>query len=192
MKLKVWTNYLKDRGGDGSRERRRQGRALESFRDERERAFRRMVHYQGQYPGCSTTLLTIAPNCYILYLPHSPLSCLSLSAVPLALVVGATPFASFSDNYALRKLPLAISQSQIDKEDGEDVRRRATRRLGSVPRLASSSFRPICPLNNRGRIYRVFGLVLISSSYHPNKPALIISGATRLNSRRSLAPLTSN
>lgn len=85
MKSKVWLNYLKDRR---VRKRRRERRALESFRDERERAFRRMVHYQGQYPGCSTTLLTISPNYYILYLPHSPLSYFPLSSLPLALVLG--------------------------------------------------------------------------------------------------------
>lgn len=115
MESKVWTNYLK---GRRVRERRREERALESFRGERERAFRRMVHYQGQYPGCSTTLLTISPNYYTLYLPHSPLSYFPLSALPLALVLG-NPFASSSDNYVPREFPCE-SQSQIDKEDVEN------------------------------------------------------------------------
>lgn len=85
MESKVWTNYPRGK----RREMRKEGgkkNALESFRDERERAFRRMVHYQGQYPGCSTTLLTISPNCYTLYLPHSTLSSsFSLSLPPFSI-----------------------------------------------------------------------------------------------------------
>lgn len=90
--------------------------ALESFRDERERAFRRMVHYQGQYPGCSTTLLTISPNYHTLYLPHSSLSYFPLSPLPLVLVPQGYPFASLSDNYVPQEFS-CDSQSQIDKED---------------------------------------------------------------------------
>jgi len=144
MKSKVWTNYLKSKGRRFG-ERRREGCALESFRDERERAFRRMVHYQGQYPGCSTTLLTISPNYYTLYLPHSPLSYFPLSPLPPALVL-ENPFASSSDNYVPQEFP-CDSQSQIDKEDIEN----------DVFETVASSFRLICLLNNRVWIYRVSG-----------------------------------
>lgn len=113
----VRTNYPNDRRVYEERREReeRGGCALESFRDERERAFRGMVHYQGQYPGCSTTLLTISPDYYTLYLPRSPLSYFPLSPFPLALVLEALSPPSATITF-VREFP-RDSQSQIDKED---------------------------------------------------------------------------
>lgn len=147
MESKVWTNYLK--GRRVRERRRREERALESFRGERERAFRRMVHYQGQYPGCSTTLLTISPNYYTLYLPHSPLSYFPLSALPLALVLG-----TLSPPPATITFPgsfLAIRNRKLTRKTSRTTAATSSRRSGHIavssnlplkqPRLNLSNFR---------------------------------------------------
>lgn len=121
-------------------------RTLESFRDERERAFRRMVHYQGQYPGCSTTLLTISPNCYTLYLPHSPLSYFPLSTPPVCTRPG-NPFASFAATITFPGSFLAIRNRKLTKKTSGTTAATSSRRSGRI-----SSSRPICLLNDRGFI----------------------------------------
>lgn len=153
MESKVWTNYLKDRRV-GTGKKRRRMRALESFRDERERAFRRMVHYQGQYPGCSTTLLTISPNCYTLYLPHSPLSYFPLSPLPLALVPDTLSPPPATITFPPCEFLLAIRNRKLTKKKTSRTAAGDGRRLlRDVP--VASSFRLICPLNDRVWIYRV-------------------------------------
>jgi len=77
--------------------------------NECERAFRWMVHYQGQYPGCSTTLLTISANCYTLYLPSFASLVLPLIVIPaLAHLPGTlSPLFGGDDCAALARFAVA-------------------------------------------------------------------------------------
>lgn len=105
--------------------------------------------------GCSTTLLTISPNYCTLYLPHSPLFYFPLSLFSLALILRSHPSSS-SATITFPVSFLAIRNRKLTKKTS--MRMAATSWKRS---LLASSFRPICPLNNRvWIIYRVSSLVL--------------------------------